>query len=164
MQVIASIRAPSGTNQGPSGVSASGYAIAGPLISVLSCLAPKEAYEDIAEEYRRDDVDTFLIGLEDVEKSIAEGEAGFLREQSRCDPSGIADTIAELGTWAAFRPEPPKREPTPPPLPPLPRLAPPSDAFVPPPPKLSSQRVGRNELCPCGSGKKFKKCCGARRG
>jgi len=21
-------------------------------------------------------------------------------------------------------------------------------------------KVGRNELCPCGSGKKFKKCCG----
>jgi uncharacterized protein YecA (UPF0149 family) len=22
------------------------------------------------------------------------------------------------------------------------------------------QRIGRNDLCPCGSGKKFKKCCG----
>ena len=22
-------------------------------------------------------------------------------------------------------------------------------------------KVGRNEECPCGSGKKFKKCCGA---
>jgi len=22
-------------------------------------------------------------------------------------------------------------------------------------------KVGRNELCPCGSGKKYKKCCGA---
>jgi uncharacterized protein len=21
-------------------------------------------------------------------------------------------------------------------------------------------KIGRNELCPCGSGKKFKKCCG----
>jgi SEC-C motif-containing protein len=24
-----------------------------------------------------------------------------------------------------------------------------------------SQKIGRNEPCPCGSGKKFKKCCGA---
>jgi len=24
-----------------------------------------------------------------------------------------------------------------------------------------SKKVGRNEPCPCGSGKKFKKCCGA---
>jgi preprotein translocase subunit SecA len=25
---------------------------------------------------------------------------------------------------------------------------------------VSRQKVGRNEPCPCGSGKKFKKCCG----
>ena len=24
-----------------------------------------------------------------------------------------------------------------------------------------SSDVGRNDLCPCGSGKKYKKCCGA---
>ena len=27
----------------------------------------------------------------------------------------------------------------------------------------SSKKVGRNEPCPCGSGKKFKKCCGAQK-
>ena len=27
--------------------------------------------------------------------------------------------------------------------------------------RRDSRKVGRNELCPCGSGKKFKKCCGA---
>jgi len=26
--------------------------------------------------------------------------------------------------------------------------------------KLAEKKVGRNEPCPCGSGKKFKKCCG----
>jgi SWIM/SEC-C metal-binding protein len=25
----------------------------------------------------------------------------------------------------------------------------------------TSQNIGRNEACPCGSGKKFKKCCGS---
>ena len=29
------------------------------------------------------------------------------------------------------------------------------------PAKVTRQKVGRNEPCPCGSGKKFKKCCGA---
>jgi len=24
-----------------------------------------------------------------------------------------------------------------------------------------SEKVGRNSLCPCGSGRKYKKCCGA---
>jgi SWIM/SEC-C metal-binding protein len=27
-------------------------------------------------------------------------------------------------------------------------------------PKIIEKKIGRNELCPCGSGKKFKKCCG----
>ena len=27
--------------------------------------------------------------------------------------------------------------------------------------KAKSQKVGRNDPCPCGSGKKYKKCCGA---
>jgi len=26
--------------------------------------------------------------------------------------------------------------------------------------KISEKKVGRNEPCPCGSGKKYKKCCG----
>ena len=28
---------------------------------------------------------------------------------------------------------------------------------------LRSSKIGRNEPCPCGSGKKYKKCCGASR-
>lgn len=28
-------------------------------------------------------------------------------------------------------------------------------------PETAAPKVGRNEPCPCGSGKKFKKCCGA---
>jgi SWIM/SEC-C metal-binding protein len=26
--------------------------------------------------------------------------------------------------------------------------------------RIAEKKVGRNELCPCGSGKKYKKCCG----
>jgi hypothetical protein len=40
-------------------------------------------------------------------------------------------------------------------LPPMPRLTPPG------PPEIR-RRVGRNDPCPCGSGKKFKVCCGRR--
>ncbi|MBQ7225236.1 MAG: SEC-C domain-containing protein [Clostridia bacterium] len=31
-------------------------------------------------------------------------------------------------------------------------------------PVRAEQKVGRNEPCPCGSGKKYKKCCGANQG
>ncbi len=32
---------------------------------------------------------------------------------------------------------------------------------TPPLPATSARSVGRNDPCPCGSGTKFKKCCGA---
>lgn len=34
-------------------------------------------------------------------------------------------------------------------------------ALRPPAPVLAKPKVGRNDLCPCGSGRKFKKCCAA---
>ncbi len=70
---------------------------------------------------------------------------------------------AEIGSWAGFSaPQPGKsagdwapRPPTPPRLPinlvPAPVL----------PHLRESPKVGRNDTCPCGSGKKYKKCCGA---
>ncbi|MDX1778368.1 MAG: SEC-C metal-binding domain-containing protein, partial [Thermodesulfobacteriota bacterium] len=30
----------------------------------------------------------------------------------------------------------------------------------PPQPKIAEKKIGRNDPCPCGSGKKYKKCCG----
>lgn len=44
-------------------------------------------------------------------------------------------------------PEPPSKTGTPQPSP------------VPPVPVPSEPKVGRNDPCPCGSGKKYKKCC-----
>ena len=143
------------------------YRITGPLVSELARLAPQEAYEDIAEAYRRGLVETLLVTLKNIEENISEGEAGFLRRQAKWAPTGIADTIAELETWASFREEPPARPAAKPPLrpsaEPLPRrVVQSSERFLPPEPP--TRRVGRNEPCPCGSGKKFKKCCGARHG
>ncbi|PIE74592.1 MAG: preprotein translocase subunit SecA [Deltaproteobacteria bacterium] len=36
-----------------------------------------------------------------------------------------------------------------------------SDDMITKPVKRTERKVGRNEICPCGSGKKYKKCCGA---
>jgi uncharacterized protein YecA (UPF0149 family) len=38
----------------------------------------------------------------------------------------------------------------------------PVEEFAPPPAPIESEepKVGRNDPCPCGSGKKYKKCCG----
>jgi SEC-C motif-containing protein len=34
------------------------------------------------------------------------------------------------------------------------------EEVAPPPMKREEPRIGRNDPCPCGSGKKYKKCCG----
>lgn len=35
------------------------------------------------------------------------------------------------------------------------------ESFIPQPLARATPKVGRNDMCPCGSGKKYKKCCGA---
>ena len=63
------------------------------------------------------------------------------------------DTVRMLMTVVVRTEAPPKRE----------QVAKPAES-VPdgsaPPAARRSDKVGRNDPCPCGSGKKYKKCCG----
>jgi len=137
-------------------------AIAGPLVSVLTSFSPVEALADITEAFDRGLVEPVLVDMDDVKESIAEGEAGVHRKLERCPATGIKDTIEELRHWAAFEEEPAQRRASLPPLPHFATAREPAELVT--APMLSrGQRVGRNEPCPCGSGKKFKKCCGARK-
>ena len=142
--------------------------ITGPLVSVLESLFPAEAYDEIAEAYRRELVETFLIGLKDVESALERGEEGMREALDQLEPTLIEDTAEELRTWAAFREEPPSRPKLLPPK--SPRLPGSISPFASPTAMQSpaddapdEPRVGRNAPCPCGSGKKYKKCCGSRR-
>jgi len=142
--------------------------ITGPLVSVLESLFPAEAYEEITEAYRRDLVETFLIGLEDVEDTLQRGEERMRDALDRLGPTLIEDTAEELRTWAAFREEPPAKPKLPRPKSPgLPAsispFASPAAVQSPVDDYPDKPRVGRNAPCPCGSGKKYKKCCGSRR-
>jgi hypothetical protein len=144
------------------------YQITTFLIVVLSSLCPREAYDDIKEAYERDLVEAYFMGLEDIDRAIAEGEAGMREGFDKQGPTFIDDTIEELSSWAAFQEEPkrswtpslmPTPQPTPPPRTPDPDLA---TMRVDPPGTLPpAPQAGRNDPCPCGSGKKFKKCCGS---
>ena len=132
--------------------------IAGPLASALCELGPEAAIDDLREvvdqEWARG-----IIDLEDIEKALAGGEAHIRRCLERCPPTGIDDTVAELKSWGSFQeqslPQPPRAAP-PRPLPARPAR---TTTLPSQPPK---QNVGRNDPCPCGSGKKFKRCCGGR--
>lgn len=146
--------------------------VAGPLICELDNYAPVEALSEIREAFDRGVVEELLINMSSVERAIAEGSSRLEEEFDRCGPIAI-DTLEELSRWASFQPKRPERPARKPSslssLAPLEAILPPPrfEDDEPPPAKpapivASGPRVGRNDPCPCGSGKKFKKCCGAR--
>lgn len=130
------------------------------IVAELDTYAPHEALEDIKEAFRLRLVDRQIVHLSSIEKHIAKGESWIQEELSHCPPSGIEDTLLELSQWSAYqRPVPntilldsePDWED--------------ESGFDDDFQSLAQStngkpRVGRNEPCPCGSGKKFKKCCG----
>jgi hypothetical protein len=139
------------------------------LVTTLADLAPREAMAEIEEAYQRELVDEFWIGLEDVKRDANQSDSEMLDELRKRSPEKLTDTIAELEDWACFKED----ESDPSGIGPSPfadRIAEPlfssavpsfnpSDSTV----RVTTPRIGRNEPCPCGSGKKFKKCCGARK-
>jgi len=134
-----------------------------PIIGSLSSLAAAEALATIIEAFQQNLVDTFIADLKTVETLIFNGNQTLQRTLQFCDPTGMPDTIAVLSQWASFSEKPAttaKNSKIPIPAS-APNLQRPGSNLLAPLNKLSSDtaRVGRNDPCPCGSGKKFKKCC-----
>lgn len=115
-----------------------------------------ELLAEIERAYDEHLVDSGYIALEDVKRDL---EAGELEARARLAENGhfitmVENAVADLRVWCPVHGEPPgsTMQPLPPPPPP-PLWKPPLTVVKPP-------KVGRNEPCPCGSGRKFKKCCG----
>ena len=151
------------------------------LVCQLDSLAAREAIDDIEEAYRRNLVDESFVALEEVHKSIDRGAATIDEELESLPPSGIEDSVEELSAWASYSDEEKdllglqsddddewtgwsdddsdwddEGE--------LADVSELNNVVGPGEPSITirheSPRVGRNDPCPCGSGKKFKKCCG----
>lgn len=128
---------------------------------VGSCceLYPEEVSADIAQAFADELIDSSVFDTEArVKETVAEGKEHVLAELAN-DPRRcfIEDTIKEMEYWC-FSSTPGDSvsdmspefefELAPEPLPVI-------------TPEKSVPKVGRNELFPCGSGKKYKRCCGA---
>lgn len=108
------------------------------LVSCCCALYPEEVLQDIEQAYADDLVDETYMDLEWVLDTLARGKEKVLaRLGEHRRYSYISDTIGEMEWWACF--DAPKQR------------------------QVMTREVGRNEPCPCGSGKKYKRCCGARR-
>ncbi len=120
------------------------------LVICSEAMRFSELLPDIRQAYKEGLATNRFAALKDVEVEI-KTEYDDLQRLSY-DKYYITDTIAELKSWAAFQEEYLK-----------PADAPydDDDYFSISAPVINqAAKVGRNEPCPCGSGKKFKKCCG----
>jgi len=129
------------------------------LVSYSSDLYAEELLDDIKQAYDEGLVDPGYISFKDVKRDLALGKDRNLARLAD-DPHRrlVSDTVTEMEWWACFREGSPNGANS---------IAPASANSVENPVAPSSQiiratpKTGRNERCPCGSGKKYKKCCGA---
>lgn len=127
------------------------------LVCAVADLPVPELLEEVRRAYAEGLVDSSVADLEGIEQDIVLPKP-WRRERQRL----ISDAIAEMEWWAAFHKDETrlkKRRSPGVPLP-MPRVEPAATRHDPPQPYIREKKVGRNDPCPCGSGKKYKKCCG----
>jgi hypothetical protein len=139
------------------------------LVCCATDLHPGEVLGDIRHAYREGLVETFSISFEEVEEEAQRSVEAIMAELGKHDGGLIEDTVAEMEWWACFHSEPDEEwdddedrddEEDSDSLPPEPYV---HEDWDPLPPETyirPDRKIGRNETCPCGSGKKYKKCCG----
>jgi hypothetical protein len=132
------------------------------LILLAARLCPTGIIDEIRAAFECEAADEGYISREDVEKHLRAGPEAALEDLSKdryC--SLIDDTIQEMERWVSFQEDGSSYEvfdaPAFDPPPSLPAIG---RAPSPEPIHRETRKVGRNEPCPCGSGRKHKKCCG----
>jgi hypothetical protein len=115
------------------------------LVSECSHLYPQELMPEIRQAFADDLINERAIDLPWIEKVLDEGKSETLaRLRDNSHYRFVTDTIREMEGWYTFQAPPP------------PLLEPVTQ------PAAQSKKVGRNDPCPCGSGIKYKYCCGKR--
>jgi len=142
------------------------------LVGAVNDFSALELLPEVRQAFAENLVDECCIALEDIDSDAAPRPGNFLRPppeelyKGLCERNAPIDAINECSTWNCFFNE--------------------DDDWVPPDddegdgedfedvlmgayddvidlkpqPYIAPPKVGRNEPCPCGSGKKYKKCCG----
>jgi hypothetical protein len=123
------------------------------LIGAVADFPAPELLPEVRDAYERGLANPGVAGLEELEDEIESPKPWSMEKRKF-----ITDTIAEMEGWAAFNPTPVRPRKYKVPYPNSPSSA---RDYVPTANQpIRSTKVGRNEPCPCGSGKKYKKCCG----
>ena len=126
------------------------------LVGAVADLPAPELLEEVRQADTEGLMNYSVADLEWIEKEIA-SPYPWRRDRHRL----ITEAIGEMEGWAAFQPEPAESMDAPLPYFPLserPELE--LADYEVAQPYVRGPKIGRNDPCPCGSGKKYKKCCG----
>jgi hypothetical protein len=118
------------------------------VVSVATDIGATELMERIRSWFDDELVNPMLADLPWIESHISRPYEVCRDEQLQRGNRYVTSVREEIGWWAGFRENetpPPRSMPVAPPVLPV----------------RSWPKIGRNDPCPCGSGKKHKKCCGA---
>jgi len=115
----------------------------------VACLGFADLKPLVEQAFARGSVDTTWLSFEDFERDLQHAiDYPDDKPLFYDDPRTLFDdTIKELSDWHAFKPEAHARK------------KPRDHTSLHGTDRNPFHKVGRNDPCPCGSGKKFKKCC-----
>lgn len=121
------------------------------MAGVVSCcnnLYPEEVMEEIRVAYQNKLVDDGYIDLAFVERTLLQEKEKVLGHYRKdVHHQFINDTIDEMQGWACFYEDSYDEEDL-------------EDVYINTQTVVKDFKTGRNDPCPCGSGKKYKRCCG----
>jgi len=123
------------------------------LVSAVGDMPAPELLEDVRRAFEEGLVDPGFASFEGIERDLKSCPEG--NRERHCV---IEDAVNEMECWAAFHPADIHTRPVPKLK--IPTTSSESVRYYVPQPFVREPKVGRNEPCPCGSGKKYKKCCG----
>jgi hypothetical protein len=127
-----------------------------PLVSSLCRLGVASSRDLVLEAFTKLDIDRRFTTPDHVRDDFDAAAAGDLSQFERIEAPEPRDTIEYVKTWVYSRED--ENDDLPLGLHDDEEWS--NDWEQAPEPIHAPTKVGRNEACPCGSGKKFKKCCG----
>jgi hypothetical protein len=126
------------------------------IVCCCNDLYPEEVYADIGRLYEEELVEEIIIGMDSIDKTLKRRKEEVLQSnQQAYQFQFITDTIKELQGWACFHQDQFKTSAQ--------SFSKRSAAAYDEPkrnPAVKVEKIGRNDPCTCGSGQKYKKCCG----
>lgn len=119
------------------------------LASESADIEALEVFPALRRAFDEELIDPFSIGREDLRRA-ERAPRGSLIERKQDTRGPIDDIVSATSWWGCFNDDRDDELPS--------GFA--LDDTLPPAPYHAPVKVGRNEPCPCGSGKKYKRCCG----